>query len=153
MSGMSDAAPRSCSVAAALGVIGEKWSLLVVRELCWGVHRFDEIARNTGAPRDILTSRLRRLEAAGVLERQQYQERPVRFEYRLTAAGHELRPVLLSLLQWGDRWAVDEPTVAFVHTCGEELELVHTCAACGGAVTGRGDLKARLLSHRTPSAL
>ena len=93
---MPDAAPRSCSVAAALGVIGEKWSLLVIRELAWGVHRFDAIARNTGAPRDILTSRLRRLEDAGVLERRRYQERPERFEYHLTRAGHELRPVLLS---------------------------------------------------------
>src|SRR5215831_3449196 len=92
---MPDAAPRSCSVAAALGVIGEKWSLLVIRELAWGVHRFDAIARNTGAPRDILTSRLRRLESAGVLERRRYQERPERFEYFLTQAGHELRPVLL----------------------------------------------------------
>src|SRR5712691_11613079 len=90
---MADAAPRSCSVAAALGVIGEKWSLLVIRELAWGVHRFDAIARNTGAPRDILTSRLRRLEAAGVLEKRRYQERPPRFDYHLTPAGHELRLV------------------------------------------------------------
>jgi len=142
---MSQTAPRTCSVAAALGVIGEKWSLLVVRELCWNVHRFDAIARNTGAPRDILTSRLRRLEAAGVIEKRLYQERPQRFEYHLTEAGEELRPVLLSLLQWGDRWAVETPNVGFVHTCGEELELVHTCRACGDEVTGR-DLKARRLA-------
>ena len=143
---MADAAPRSCSVAAALGVIGEKWSLLVIRELAWGVHRFDAIARNTGAPRDILTSRLRRLEAAGVLEKRRSQERPPRFDYHLTQAGHELRPVLLGLMQWGDRWAVDAPSVEFTHTCGEELELVHTCRACGEEVTGF-DLKARI---RTP---
>jgi len=146
---MPDAAPRSCSVAAALGVIGEKWSLLVIRELAWGVHRFDAIARNTGAPRDILTSRLRRLEDAGVLERRRYQERPERFEYHLTRAGHELRPVLLSLLQWGDRWVVDAPTVEFTHSCGAELELVHTCRACGGEVTGRKDLKARIVTAQT----
>jgi DNA-binding HxlR family transcriptional regulator len=145
---MADAAARSCSVAAALGVIGERWSLLVIRELAWGVHRFDAIARNTGAPRDILTSRLRRLEAAGVLERRQYQERPRRFDYHLTKAGHELRPVLLSLMQWGDRWVVDQPSVEFTHTCGEHLEVVHTCRACGGDVTGF-DLKARIL---TPGA-
>jgi DNA-binding HxlR family transcriptional regulator len=137
--------PRPCSAAAALGVIGEKWSLLVVRELAFGVHRFDAIARNTGAPRDILTNRLRRLEAAGVLEKRQYQERPVRFGYHLTQAGHELRPVLLSLAQWGDRWAVDAPATTFVHECGAELELVHTCRACGGEVTGR-DLQARSLT-------
>src|SRR5437764_15270216 len=117
-------------MASALSFLGEKWSFLVVRELALGVHRFDGIARNTGAPRDILTNRLRRLEAAGVLERRLYQEHPPRFEYYLTAAGHELRPVLLSLMQWGDRWAVDSPSVEFVHECGEKLELVHTCRAC-----------------------
>src|SRR5262245_66563345 len=68
--------PRPCSIAAALTVLGEKWSLLVVRELALGVHRFDQIQRNTGAPRDILTSRLRRLEEAGVLEKRPYQARP-----------------------------------------------------------------------------
>src|SRR5437764_7489538 len=100
--------PRPCSIAAALTVLGEKWSFLVVRELALGVHRFDQIARNTGAPRDILTSRLRRLEAEGVLEKRQYQERPQRFEYRLTEAGDELRPILLSLAQWGDKWTSPE---------------------------------------------
>jgi DNA-binding HxlR family transcriptional regulator len=133
---MPSAHPRPCSVAAALKVIGEKWSLLVIRELAFGVHRFDGIAANTGAPRDILTNRLRRLEAANVVERRQYQERPPRSGYHLTRAGHELRPVLLSLAQWGDRWAVDEPSVTFVHECGEEVELVHTCRACGGEING-----------------
>ena len=142
---MSETSPRRCSVAAALGVIGEKWSLLVIRELAFAVHRFDAIARNTGAPRDILTNRLRRLESAGVLEKRCYQEHPPRFEYHLTAAGEELRPVLLSLSQWGDRWAVDEPATTFVHRCGAELELVHTCRACGGEVTGR-DVRARRLA-------
>jgi DNA-binding HxlR family transcriptional regulator len=141
---MPETLPRPCSVAAALGLIGEKWSLLVIRELAFRVHRFDAIARNTGAPRDILTNRLRRLEAAGILEKRQYQERPPRFEYHLTDAGNELRPVLLSLAQWGDRWAVDEPVTAFVHGCGEDVELVHTCGACGGEVTGL-DLRARRL--------
>jgi DNA-binding HxlR family transcriptional regulator len=138
--------PRPCSVEAALGVIGEKWSLLVIRELAFRVHRFDLIVRNTGAPRDVLTSRLRRLESAGIIEKRQYSERPPRFEYHLTEAGRELRPVLLSLGQWGDRWAVDVPTARFEHTCGETLELVHTCRACGGEVTGR-DLKAEQLTR------
>ena len=148
---MSSKLPRPCSVAAALAVIGEKWSLLAIRELAFGVHRFDAIARNTGAPRDILTSRLRRLEAAGVLEKRQYMERPARFEYHLTQAGEELRPVLLSMAQWGDRWAADAPSTVFVHTCGAELELVHTCRACGGEVTGR-DLRARSLTPGWSSA-
>ena len=130
--------PRApAPIAAALGVIGEKWSLLVVRELAFGVHRFDSIAQNTGAPRDILTSRLRRLESAGVVEKRQYQERPPRFEYHLTQAGRELRPILLSLAPVGQ--TAGPPTrrrSRWEHTCGETLELVHTCKACGEAVTG-----------------
>ena len=132
---MTDPAPRLCSIASALTILGEKWSLLVVRELALNVHRFDQIQRNTGAPRDILTSRLRRLEAEGVLEKRQYQERPVRYDYHLTPAGDELRPILLSLAQWGDRWTSQSGST-WVHTCGAEVELVHTCEACGGEVTG-----------------
>jgi DNA-binding HxlR family transcriptional regulator len=105
--------PRPCTAAAALGVIGEKWSLLVVRELAFGVHRFDSIVQNTGAPRDILTNRLRSLESSGVVEKRHYSERPPRFEYHLTQAGRELRPILLSLGQWGSRWAAGAPPVSF----------------------------------------
>lgn len=139
---MEEALPRPCSIAAALAFLGEKWALLVVRELALGVHRFDEIQRNTGAPRDILTSRLRRLEAAGVLEKRQYQDRPVRFGYHLTRAGGELRPILLSLAQWGDRWASPPQVSSWVHTCGEEADVVHTCRACGEEITGY-DLRLR----------
>jgi DNA-binding HxlR family transcriptional regulator len=139
------AAPRACSIASALTVLGEKWSLLVVRELALGVHRFDKIQRNTGAPRDILTSRLRRLEESGVVAKRQYQERPVRFEYHLTPAGDELRPILLSLQQWGERWTTQQG-YRWVHSCGAELELVHTCEACGEPVTGH-DLHVR---HSAP---
>jgi DNA-binding HxlR family transcriptional regulator len=139
---VEEALPRPCSIASALAFLGEKWALLVVRELALGVHRFDEIQRNTGAPRDILTSRLRRLEAAGVLEKRQYQDRPVRFGYHLTRAGGELRPILLSLAQWGDRWASPPQVSSWVHTCGEEADVVHTCRACGEEITGY-DLRLR----------
>jgi DNA-binding HxlR family transcriptional regulator len=134
--------PRPCSIAAALTLLGEKWSLLVVRELALNVHRFDQIQRNTGAPRDILTSRLRRLEEAAVVEKRQYQERPVRFEYHLTDAGDELRPILLALSQWGERWTPQANGLRWIHTCGHEVDLVHTCEACGEPVTGL-DLRAR----------
>ena len=145
--------PRLCSAAAALAVIGEKWSLLVVRELAFGVHRFDSIVQNTGAPRDILTNRLRSLESSGVVEKRQYSERPPRFEYHLTQAGRELRPILLSLGQWGTRWAADAPPVQWEHTCGETLELVHTCKACGEAVTGGREVKReQLMPGWTPAA-
>jgi DNA-binding HxlR family transcriptional regulator len=135
--------PRSCSIASALTVIGEKWSLLVVRELALGVHRFDEIQANTGAPRDILTTRLRRLEETGVLERRRYQDRPARFGYHLTPAGKELRPILLAMNAWGEKWTPQVNAYEWVHECGEALELAHTCKVCGGEVTG-SDLRARL---------
>ena len=93
--------PRRCSIAGALDVVGEKWSLLVVRELFLGVRRFNDIAANTGAPRDILTARLRRLEDVGVVVRSEYSARPPRYEYRLTRAGRDLLPVIMALRQWG----------------------------------------------------
>jgi DNA-binding HxlR family transcriptional regulator len=132
-------------------VLGEKWSLLVIRELALGVHRFDEIQRNTGAPRDILANRLRKLEDEGVLERRQYQERPVRHGYHLTESGNELRPILLALSQWGERWTPQINTADFVHTCGEIVEVVHTCKACGDEVTGL-DLKVRFREAAAESA-
>jgi len=140
--------PRVCSIAAALTVLGEKWSLLVVRELSLGVHRFDQIQRNTGAPRDILANRLRRLEDAGVLERRPYQEHPVRHDYRLTESGNELRPILLSLSQWGERWTDQVNRVDWVHTCGEIVDVTHTCKACGEQVTGL-DLRPRVRDAAT----
>jgi DNA-binding HxlR family transcriptional regulator len=132
----TEAGPRACTIAASLAVIGEKWSLLVIRELSLGVHRFDAIQRNTGAPRDILSSRLRRLEAEGVVEKRLYQLHPPRHEYRLTQAGDELRPILLSLAKWGDRWTDEHTHARWVHECGAELDVRQTCAACGGEVTG-----------------
>lgn len=130
--------PRRCSIAGALDVIGEKWSLLVVRELFLGVRRFNDIAANTGAPRDILTARLRRLEELGVVERRQYEERPVRYEYRLTAAGKDLRPVIWALMDWGNKHVMDEPLPSvWEHSCGEVFEPRTHCAACGEAVEPR----------------
>jgi DNA-binding HxlR family transcriptional regulator len=109
MFGVVDAAeldgPRECPVADALKIIGERWTLLAVRELKYGVHRFDQITRNTGASRDILADRLRKLEADGVVTRVRYCERPPRYEYHLTQAGQDLAPVLESLAGWGKRWA------------------------------------------------
>ncbi|MFF7590536.1 winged helix-turn-helix transcriptional regulator [Kitasatospora purpeofusca] len=106
---------RPCSIAAALQVLGEKWALLAVRELFYGNHRFDRIARNTGAPRDRLTARLRALEEAGVVERRAYSERPPRYEYHLTEAGRDLAPLTQALLAWGDRWLSPEPPVVLHH--------------------------------------
>lgn len=98
-------APRACSIADALDLVGERWSLLVLRELSFGVHRFKDIQVNTGAPRETLALRLRKLEEAGVIERRRYCDRPPRDEYVLTEAGRELTPVLAALRQWGERHA------------------------------------------------
>ena len=95
--------PRVCSIADALEVVGERWSLLVLREISFGVHRFTDIQVNTGAPRETLALRLRKLEEAGVIERRQYSDHPPRDEYLLTPAGRELTPVLTVLREWGER--------------------------------------------------
>ena len=95
-------APRVCSIADALDVVGERWSLLVLRELGFGVHRFNDIQINTGVPRETLALRLRKLEEAGIIERRRYSDRPPRDEYLLTAIGKDLDPVLLALRQWGE---------------------------------------------------
>ncbi|MCX4395748.1 helix-turn-helix transcriptional regulator [Streptomyces sp. NBC_00053] len=106
---------RPCSAAAALHVVGEKWALLAVREIFFGNHRFEAIARNTGAPRDRLAARLRSLEQAGVVERRPYNERPPRYEYHLTESGRDLAPVIRALLEWGDRWVLEDRPVVMVH--------------------------------------
>ncbi|WP_282793286.1 helix-turn-helix domain-containing protein [Streptomyces sp. CC224B] len=128
--------PRPCTIADTLALVGEKYSLLVLREVFLGARRFDQLVRNTGAPRDVLTARLRRLVEAGVLEKVRYSERPQRFEYRPTAAGLELESVLMTLMAWGDRHLRtphDRPMV-IEHACGHPLTPVVTCASCGDAV-------------------
>jgi DNA-binding HxlR family transcriptional regulator len=129
-----DSRGRPCSIALSLQAVGEKWALLAVREISFGNHRFGEIARNTGAPRDVLTARLRHLESVGVVTRRQYHEHPPRHEYHLTEAGSELLIVLTALRAWGDRWLAGEPPAVFSHSCGEELDLVHSCRHCGAEV-------------------
>jgi DNA-binding HxlR family transcriptional regulator len=127
-------------VADALAVVGDKYSLLVVREIGYGYRRFTELAGYTGAPRDVLVSRLRRLEELGLLERSLYSERPPRHDYHLTEAGLELRPIVLALKEWGDRRCEPgkEPVV-FQHVCGDEFHPLTVCAACRQPV-GQGEL-------------
>ncbi|NEB01193.1 helix-turn-helix domain-containing protein [Streptomyces sp. SID13726] len=129
--------PRPCSIADALTLVGEKYSLLVLREVCLGNGRFDQLVRNIGAPRDILATRLRRLVDAGILTKRAYSERPQRFEYRPTQAGLELEPVLLTLMAWGDRHLHkdDDRPMVIEHDCGNELLPVVSCSACGGTVS------------------
>ncbi len=121
---------RPCSVAAALMVVGDRWSLLAVREVLFGNHRFSEIARNTGAPRDRLTARLKALVDAGVLEKRQYQDSPPRSSYHLTASGRALTPVIQALRQWGDQHVVEQPTLELSHH-GHQVEAGWFCRTCG----------------------
>jgi len=130
--------PRTCSIARTLELVGERWALLALREVFLGVRRFDAIQRNTGAPRDVLSARLHKLLAVGLLERRQYRERPARFEYRLTEAGRDLFPVLLTLMDWGDKHLADgEPPFVYRHRCGADFKPVLVCEACGEPVRRR----------------
>jgi DNA-binding HxlR family transcriptional regulator len=126
------AAPRTCSIARTLDVVGEKWALLAVREVFLGDRRFEEMVRRTGAPRDTLAARLRTLVGAGILERRQYSDHPPRDEYFLTESGLELYPVVLSLMRWGDRHlAGDEgPPLELTHDCGHAVDAQLVCRAC-----------------------
>ena len=102
---------RPCPIAVSLEVVGERWALLVIREIVMGSKRFSDIVRGTGAPRDRIAARLRVLEEAGAIERRAYQDNPVRYEYDLTDSGIALVPVLDALLAWGLEHAValDDP--------------------------------------------
>ncbi|MEV0912123.1 winged helix-turn-helix transcriptional regulator [Streptomyces hokutonensis] len=115
-----------------MAVVGERHSLPIVRELLYGNRRFSEIADAVGLNRTLLFSRLRRLEAAGVVERRRYSEHPPRDEYVLTEAGQALLPVLAALKEWGDLYCRDGiATVEFQHRCGPVLHTRADCAACG----------------------
>jgi DNA-binding HxlR family transcriptional regulator len=103
--GLRPDAPRVCSIADALDLVGERYSLLILREIGFGVHRFNDIRHNTGAPRETLAIRLRKLEDVGVISRRRYSEHPPRDEYLLTEAGEALMPVLRQLRGWGERFA------------------------------------------------
>jgi DNA-binding HxlR family transcriptional regulator len=98
-----------CSIARTLELVGDRWTLLVIRDLVLGNRRFDHLLTSLGVASNVLTDRLSRLVAEGILERVRYSERPERFEYRLTEKGRELGVPLLALMQWGDRYISDKP--------------------------------------------
>jgi DNA-binding HxlR family transcriptional regulator len=133
-------AGMQCSVARTLDVVGEWWSLLVLRDAFTGVRRFEDFQRSLGIARNILTDRLQTLVEYGVLERRRYQERPERFEYRLTEKGIDLWPVTVTLMHWGDRYYPADggsPRVILHRDCGGELTRHLTCAKCGAELGPR----------------
>src|SRR5271163_378802 len=129
----SDYKGQNCSIARALEQIGERWTLLILRDAFLGRRRFDDFQGNLGIARNVLQTRLTRLVDAGILRRERYQERPERFEYRLTRKGVDLWPIVIALLQWGDRYeAPDGPPVVIVHKqCGGEIDGRRRCGKCG----------------------
>lgn len=127
---------RPCPIASSLALIGEKWSLLALREVFLGNHRFNDIVRNTGAPRDRMAARLRVLVAAGILERREYSTSPARYGYHLTPAGRALGPVLRALARWGNAWAVDRPWLTMRHH-DHPLDAMEVCRTCEEEVVER----------------
>ena len=100
---------QNCSIARTLEIVGERWTLLIIRDVFLGLHRFDQLQESLGVARNVLTDRLNRLVEEGILERVQYRERPLRFEYRLTKKGRELNVALTALRQWGDAHLSEKP--------------------------------------------
>ncbi|WP_028661111.1 winged helix-turn-helix transcriptional regulator [Nocardioides insulae] len=140
----------NCSVAQCLEVVGDWWSMLIVRDAFLGIRRFEVFQDRLGISRNILTQRLRHLSDAGVLVRVQYQDRPPRFEYRLTDKGRDLWHVLTAMRQWGDRWAsTDGPPLVVRHRgCGHLTEAVPVCSECGERLEAR-----EVTAERGPGAL
>jgi DNA-binding HxlR family transcriptional regulator len=129
---------QNCSIAQTLTFLGERWTLLVLREVGLGKRRFDEIQERLGVATNVLSSRLTTLVDEGVLERRPYSNHAGRFEYHLTEKGRELLPVLRALMKWGNRHKVKAPPVTLIHTdCGHEMEAVEVCSHCGGELTTR----------------
>ncbi|MDE2282208.1 MAG: helix-turn-helix transcriptional regulator [Actinomycetales bacterium] len=132
-------ADMHCSVAQCLEVVGEWWSMLIVRDAFLGVTRFDRFQERLGISRNILNQRLARLVDEGILDKVAYSEHPPRYDYRLTAKGLDLWPVITAMRQWGDRYAAPAgPPVLAVHeTCGHVSQAVMVCSACGEPLAAR----------------
>lgn len=133
-----------CSIAATLAIIGNRWTLLILRDVFRGVRRFSELHQDLGIAKNLLADRLSKLVDHGVLERVPYQERPVRYEYKLTVKGADLSTSLIALMGWGDRWyALDGvPTVLVHEPCGTPIEQAVQCPRCAEQVNP-GQIKSR----------
>ncbi len=128
---------QTCSVARALAIVGERWTMLIIRDAFLGTRRFDQFQANLGITRHRLSERLGKLVDAGVLVKVPYNDRPLRYEYRLTRKGLGLYPVLLTLARWGDDW-LDQgegPPMEYVHhKCGHKTRPVLACSECNVAL-------------------
>ena len=133
-----------CPVAKSADVIGDRWTMLILREMFFGRSRFDDFQLNTGATPQMLADRLRQLTDHEVIAREPYQHRPLRYQYALTDKGKDLFSVLYAMRNWAERWCRDEGTplaIRYIHRrCGSDVGLQTTCPGCGEEL-GYGDLK------------
>jgi DNA-binding HxlR family transcriptional regulator len=121
-----------------MDLLGDQWTLLVLREAFNGVRRFDRFQAELGIARNTLTERLDRLTGAGLLDRVRYQDRPARYEYPLTEMGRDFFPVLATIIRWGDQWLADgagPPALVRHHDCAQPTHATVNCAHCGGDLT------------------
>ena len=140
-----DVGSQTCSIARALAEVGDRWTLLVLREAFLRTRRFDDFAERTGASRNLVADRLGKLVEAGILERRRYQESPPRDEYRLTEKGLDLHPVIMALVHWGDRWLAGDAgrPIEHVHAgCGHVMHAESVCSECGEPL-GPRDIRVR----------
>ncbi len=133
-------AEERCSMARSLAVVGDRWTLMILRDCFLGVRRFDGFQDRLGISRAIVADRLDLLVREGVLAKAAYQDRPVRYDYRLTPKGLELHPAVMALVHWGDRHYAGDEGAPLLHrhkACGCDFHPVQTCSACGEAVDAR----------------
>jgi DNA-binding HxlR family transcriptional regulator len=145
-----DIGELDCTIARTLSVIGDRWTLLILRDAFLGARRFEDFQKGLGITRHRLADRLNKLVSHGVLRREQYQERPPRFEYRLTERGHDLYGVIVMIAGWGDKYmsGEDGPPIERIHrACGHVTHLQLACDHCGEPVTAR-DMQARPAQRR-----
>jgi DNA-binding HxlR family transcriptional regulator len=145
-------AEKNCSVAQPLAFLGERWALLILRDVSIGRRRFDQIQDSLGVATNVLTQRLESLVEEGVLERRRYSEHPDRFEYVETPKGRDLLPILLAFLRWGDTYTAGPagPPLETLHTeCGHAFQMTPTCSHCGGEVS-RDNVRVRVGPGASP---
>ena len=138
--GRAKLSSETCTIARATALVGDEWTILILREMFLGTRRFDDFLRQTGMSSHLLSQRLKKLEVEGIVRRVAYSQRPPRHDYRLTEMGRALWPVIISLKQWGDHWLGDgETPVALVHKgCGAVTEPRMTCPECGEPMDAHG---------------
>lgn len=131
---------QPCSIARTLSILGDRWTMLILRNAFMGMRRFDDFQQNLGVTRHVLSERLKRLVEHGILAKAPYFDRQERFEYRLTEKGLELYPILLSMSKWADKW-MDEgqgAPIQYVHkSCEKPFQPVLVCSECGEEVHAR----------------